>query len=30
VPSSDAAVLGAGAKVDVSFKSNPIFVKPTA
>ncbi len=30
VPSSDAAVLGAGAKVDVSFRSNPIFVKPTA
>ena len=28
VPSSDAAQLGAGAKVDVSFRSNPIFVKP--
>src|ERR1019366_1588162 len=28
VPSSDAAQLGAGANVDVSFRSNPVFVKP--
>jgi putative spermidine/putrescine transport system ATP-binding protein len=29
IPNSEAAQLGAGATVDISFRSNPVFVKPT-